>query len=43
MDLSDLIDCNAAFAPDKAAIRTSEGTLSYRWPWPAASLTRRGR
>ena len=29
MDLSDLIDRNAAFAPDKAAIRFAGATLSY--------------
>src|SRR5262249_40879674 len=29
MDLSDLIDRNAAFAPDKAAIRFAGSTLTY--------------
>ena len=29
MDLSDLIDRNAAFAPEKAAIRFADSTLSY--------------
>ena len=29
MDLSDLIDRNAAFAPDKAAIRFADRTLTY--------------
>ncbi len=43
MDLSDLIDRNAAFAPDKPAIRFGGTALTYAAASPNASRRRRAR